>query len=306
MKTFVNLAYKALLHRGETVLLTILSLALSIFLFLSVEQLRHAAEESFTQTISQTDLIVGARTGPTNLVLATVFNRGIFANNIKMSTYEFWKNKSSVEWTIPLALGDGHQGYRVVGTNESFYNHYHYQGSSSLIMGTGHWATKTMDVVVGAEVARKLNYQVGQKVIIDHGVTHDVGMIHHDNHPFVVVGTLLPTGTIIDQSLFVTLESLAEMHEKGVHEDESHNEDSHDDPNHIEHSGLTAFFLKMKNRIDILSLQREINNYEIEPLSAVIPSVVINDIWHMLSYVENALRILGFCILLVSLISMGW
>ena len=106
MKTFVNLAYKALLHRGETVLLTILSLALSIFLFLSVEQLRHAAEESFTQTISQTDLIVGARTGPTNLVLATVFNRGIFANNIKMSTYEFWKNKSSVEWTIPLATNE--------------------------------------------------------------------------------------------------------------------------------------------------------------------------------------------------------
>lgn len=334
MTTFVNLALKSLVHRKDTVILTVLSLTLSVFLILSVERVREAAENGFTQTISQTDLIVGARTGPTNLVLATVFNRGTFANNIKASTYEFWKNKETVDWTIPLALGDGHRGFRVVGTTEAFYEHYHYQGNQGLVLREGLWANKIQEVVIGSEVAEKLNYQLGQKVVIDHGVTRDVGMIHHDEHPFQVVGVLKPTGTIIDQSLFVSLESLEALHEPelekapsakaapadvqaSVSTEAGHGEGHHEEAHHVHHGEahskadgphahkeLTAFFLKLKNRVDILSLQRDINNFEGEPLSAVIPSVVVNDLWQTLSAVEKALRVLGLCILVVSLLSM--
>lgn len=345
MRAFLNLAMKSLWHRKETIFLTILSLALSIFLVLSVELLRRAAENGFTQTISQTDLIVGARTGPTNLVLATVFNRGTFANNIKEATYSRWKQHPAVEWTIPLALGDGHRGYRVVGTTEDFFQHYRYQGHQALALREGVWSAKEQEVVVGSEVARSLAYKLGQTVIIDHGVTRDVGMIHHDDKPFSIVGILAPTGTIIDQSLFVTLESLEHLHDKAKahsghdehehelaqkqeleqkHEPESaaagapvHNQsapdhsghgDSPSEPahshSHPESAELTAFFLKLKNRVDILTLQRSINNFSEEPLSAVIPSVVVNELWQMLSTVEKSLRVLGYCILIVSLLSM--
>lgn len=307
MIVFLRLAFKSIWLRKETVSLAIFSLALSIFLLLCVERLRQSAEEGFTQTISQTDLVVGARTGPTNLILATVFNRGVFTNNIKTSTYEYWRSKDAVEWIIPLALGDGHRGYRVVGTTDDFYKHYHYQVLQSLKLGSGTWTEKPMDVVIGAEVARALHYELGQKVVIDHGVTREAGMLHHDDHPFQVSGILEATGTIIDQSLFLSLASLEAIHE-GHHEGEledhhADHKDNHKD-DHVGDKHLTAFFLKLKNRIDVLNLQREINNYEGEPLSAVIPSVVVNDIWHMFSYVENALRVLGFCILLVSLLSM--
>ncbi len=304
MTVFLNLALKSIWHRKETVSLAIFSMALSVFLLLSVERLRQSAEEGFTQTISQTDLIVGARTGPTNLVLATVFNRGVFANNIKMQTYEHWKSKEMVEWTIPLALGDGHRGYRVVGTTEDFYNHYRYQGQHSLQLQEGTWTIKPMDIVIGAEVARALHYELGQKVVIDHGVTREIGMLHHDEHPFRVAGILNATGTIIDQSLFLSLESLEALHEKPEAGSEGHDEHEYKEEHAHGDRELTAFFLKLQNRVDVLSLQREINNFAGEPLSAVIPSVIVNDIWHMLSYVENALRVLGGCILFVSLLSM--
>lgn len=297
MKIFLSLAFKSLAHRKQTVGLTVLSLSLSLFLILSVEKVRLATEKGFTQTISQTDLIVGARTGPTNLILATVFNRGTFANNIKESTFDHWKNHPSVEWTIPLSLGDGHRGFRVVGTSEDFFRHYHYQGQLGLEMMEGAWGTGLLEVTIGSEVARTLGYRLGQKVIIDHGVTRDVGMLHHDDHPFKVVGLLRPTGTIIDQSLFVSLESLETLHEESKEEEEGDHHHAHDHE-------LTAFFLKLKNRIDVLNLQREINNFKTEPLSAVIPSVVVNELWQTLSYVEKALRLLGFCILGVSLLSM--
>lgn len=302
MKTFLSLAIKSLLHRKQTVGLTVLSLALSIFLILSVEKLRQAAEDGFTQTISQTDLIVGARTGPTNLVLATVFNRGTFANNLKESTYEKWKANPAVEWTIPLVLGDGHRGYRVVGTTEDFYKHYHYQGQQGLVLFQGSWSVGVKDVVVGAEVARTLNYSLGHKVVIDHGVTREVGMLHHDEHPFQVVGVLAPTGTIIDQSLFVSMESLEALHHQEGEDD--HRGAGEEEHHHAGEHELTAFFMKLKNRIDILTLQREINNDKQEPLTAVIPSVVVNELWQTLSYVEKALRLLGFCIFGVSLLSM--
>ncbi len=289
------LAAKSLLHRKETVFLTITSLVLSVFLLLSLDQLRRAAKEGFTQTISQTDLIVGARTGPTNLVLSTVFNRGTFTNNMSWESYLEWKSRPTIEWTIPLVLGDGHKGYRVVGTTEDFYQHYKYQGKESLQLSEGSWSRNDAEIVIGAEVAKKLKYTLQDKVVLEHGVTNEVGMLHHDHDPFHVVGILKPTGTIIDQSLFVKMESLEHLH---------HEEKDNDSEKKDEKKDLTAFFLKLKNRIDILTMQREINNYTKEPLSAVIPAVVVNDIWHMLSYVEKALQVLGVCVLFVSLFSM--
>lgn len=314
LKTYFLLAKKSLWFRRNTVGLALFSLMMSIFLLLSVDVLRQAAETGFTQTISQTDLIVGARTGPTNLVLATVFNRGTFANNISLETYEEWKENAAVEWTIPLVLGDGHRGYRVLGTDENFFKHYHYQGTNRLQMQLGHWFQNVNEVVVGSEVAKTLNYQLDQTLVVDHGVTHDLGMIHHDEHPLVVKGILSSTGTIIDQTVFVTMESLAEMHDGVAHEikkdessashEEAQQSGAAQEHHHGEKGQISAFFMRLKNRVDVLNVQRQINNETHEPLSAVIPSVVVNELWHMMSYLENALRVLSVCILVVSLLSM--
>ena len=131
---FLSLSIKSLRNRSLTSLLTILSLAMSLVLLLSVERIKRAAQEGFTQTISQTDLIVGARSGPLQLVLYTVFNVGTATQNVSWSTYQELKKHPAVEWTIPYSLGDGYRGFRVVGTDSSFFEHYRFRGQQKIVL----------------------------------------------------------------------------------------------------------------------------------------------------------------------------
>jgi len=305
---FINLALKSLKNRALASFLTVLSIALSVTLLLSVERVKRAAEEGFTQTISQTDLIVGARSGPVQMILYTVFNMGNATHNISYHTYEELKKHPAIAWTIPYSLGDGHRGFRVVGTTLDFFDHYHFRGDSKVELAEGRAFDGIWDVVLGADVARKLNYKLGDKIVVAHGVTHGEGIQKHDDKPFTVVGILKPTGTALDQSLYTKLEGIEGMHvdwkdgaaphgEQVVPQDHVHAEDLH-----VEQ--ITAFFVGTKSRIETLRLQREINTFKEEPLLAIIPGVTLSELWHGLSYVEQVLKIISWMVVGVGLMAM--
>ena len=59
----ISLAWKSLFNRRVTAALTVVSFALSIALLVGVERLRNEARASFANTLSGTDLIIGARNG---------------------------------------------------------------------------------------------------------------------------------------------------------------------------------------------------------------------------------------------------
>jgi putative ABC transport system permease protein len=305
---FLNLALKSLKNRALASILTVISIALSVTLLLSVERAKRAAEDGFTQTISQTDLIVGARSGPTQLILYTVFNMGNATHNISYQTYQDIKKNPAIEWTIPYSLGDGHRGFRVVGTTNDFFEHYRFRGDSKVELQEGKTLEGLWDVVIGADVARKLNYQLGQRIVVAHGVTHGEGIQKHDDKPFTVVGIMKPTGTALDQSLYVSLEGTEAMHidwengaaptpETAVAANKIKKED-------IKVDQITAFFLRTKSRIDTLRLQREINNYKEEPLLAIIPGVTLSELWHSLSYVEQVLKAISWMVVAVGFMAM--
>lgn len=291
-----------------TSILTLLSIALSVSLLLTVEQAKRAAQEGFTQSISQTDLIVGARSGPLQLILYTVFNMGNATHNISYETYEDIKKNPSVDWTIPYSLGDGHRGFRVVGTNEDFFKHYHYRGDGSIALQEGRVLQDLWDVVIGSEVASTLKYELGQKIIVAHGVTHGEGIQKHDDKPFTVVGIMKPTGTPVDRAVYMTLEGLEALHvdwkdgaaptaTTSIPADQIKKEN-------LKIQTLTAFFLRTKSRIETLRLQREINTYKAEALLAIIPGVTLSELWQNLSYVEKVLKVISFLVVLVGLMAM--
>lgn len=305
---FLNLALKSLKNRSLASILTVISIALSVTLLLSVERAKRAAEDGFTQTISQTDLIVGARSGPTQLILYTVFNMGNATHNISYQTYQDIKKNPAIDWTIPYSLGDGHRGFRVVGTTNDFFEHYRFRGDGKIELQEGKTLDGLWDVVIGADVARKLGYKLGQKIIVAHGVTHGEGIQKHDDKPFTVVGIMKPTGTALDQSLYVSLEGIEAMHidwkdgaaptpETAISADKIKKED-------IKIDQITAFFLRTKSRIDTLRLQREINNYKEEPLLAIIPGVTLSELWHSLSYVEQVLKAISWMVVAVGFMAM--
>ena len=124
----INLAIKSLCNRKFTTILTVVSIALSVTLLLGVERIRREARASFTNTISGTDLIVGARSGPVQLLLYSVFRIGNATNNISWKSYREIARDPNIKWTIPISLGDSHLGYRVMGTNADYFSYFRFSG----------------------------------------------------------------------------------------------------------------------------------------------------------------------------------
>lgn len=304
----LRLAFKSLKNRKATALLTMTSIALSVTLLLSVEKTKTAAEEGFTQSVSQVDLLVGARTGPLNLILYSVFNMGNATNNISWESYQEIKNYPEVEWTIPYSLGDGHRGFRVVATDENFYKHYRYRGHESVEFKQGIPAKEIWDVVIGSQVSDKLNYKIGDSVVIAHGVTRGDAIQQHDDKPFRIVGILKPTGTSIDQSLYITLYGMEAIHIDWKNGAQPTKENaipqSQLTKENIQIGPITSFFLRTKSRIQTLKLQRQINNFENESLLAIIPGATLADLWRGLSQINVVLKVISMMVLVIGLAAM--
>ncbi len=305
---YLKLALKSLRNRIFSSALTVISIALSVMLLLAVERTKRASEEGFTQSVSQADLLVGARTGPLNLILYTVFNMGSASNNISMQTYEDIQKNPAVEWTIPYSLGDGHKGFRVVATDENFYQHYRFRGDQKVEFLSGKPALDIWDVVVGSEVQKKLNYNLNDSIVIAHGVTRGEGIQLHDDKPFKISGILKPTGTAIDQTVYISLLGMEAIHIDWKNGSQPTKENSTPQDQMTKESikigQITSFFLRTKSRIQTLKLQRDINNYSEEPLMAIIPGATLSDLWRGLSNIEMVLKIISFMVMIVGLFSM--
>lgn len=283
----LGLAWQSLLARKILLSFSALAMAASLALVLSLQSLKSAAEEGFTQTISQVDLLVGARGGSLQLLLFSVFNIGSATNNVSMKTYEKWQKHPSIQWTIPYSLGDSFRGFRVVGTTQDFFDHYRFRGDQSLKVKIGAPFKNEHEAVLGADVARELKLKMGDSLVISHGVTKGAGVIHHDDEPFSVVGILEQTGTALDQSVYISLAGMEHIH----HDPQSDHDHDHDHEQNLE-SSITSFFVRTKNRVETLQLQREINEDKGEPLMAIIPGVALSELWHNLSFFERALQLM--------------
>ncbi len=303
-----RLAWKALKFRKFSTILTVISIALSFSLLVSVEKIKKSTQEGFTQTISQTDLIVGARSGPLQLILYSVFNMGQATNNISYSMFEKYTKHSAVEWTIPYTLGDGHRGYRVVGTNKDFFKHYHFRGEGSVEFEQGQAFDDLWDVVIGSEVAKNLNYKIGTEIVMSHGVTKGEGIIHHGDRPFKVSGIMKATGTALDRAVYISLQGFEALHvdwESGAVPSQAHSTSKDQiKAENLKISTITAFFLRTKSRIETLRLQREINADTDEPLLAIIPGAVLSELWNGLASVEKVLKVISWLVLLIGLTTM--
>ncbi|MEL6104352.1 MAG: ABC transporter permease, partial [Pseudomonadota bacterium] len=197
-----RLALMSLASRWPTAILSMLAIAFSVMLFLGVEKVRNGARASFADTISGTDVIVGARAGSVQLLLYSVFRIGNATNNVTWQTYETVRSRPEVEWSVPLSLGDSHRGYRVLGTTTGYFDHYRYRRDRELVFKEGTRFDDLFDAVLGADVAAALGYKIGQSIIVSHGLGR-VSFTDHADKPFTVVGILAKTGTPVDRTVHV-------------------------------------------------------------------------------------------------------
>lgn len=304
--SILALAIGSVLSRRLGLALTVLTMALSVALFLSVERLRIAARDSFDGTISGVDVLVGARSGELALLLYTVFQIGDAAPSMRWSSYEDLSGDERVEWSVPISLGDSHRGYRVVATTSGFFDHVKTgRGQPLRFADTTGERIDDVGVVVGAHVARDLGYSLGSLVEIQHGLASAGDRSHRDS-PLPVTGVLEPTGTPIDFSVFVSVRAFEALHNgwqgsvpalTGLDVRTVDLSDPAFSP-----SLITAVYVGLKSKRRIFQLVEDVEDYAPEPLSAVLPGVTLSQLWVLVSNAEQALQLLAILIVVVALV----
>ncbi len=303
----LNLLVRSLWNRRGTAVLTIFSISISVTLLLGVENIRQGVRTSFSSAVSGTDIIVGARGGSLQLLLYSIFRIGNAPNNLSLESYNEFRNNRRVRWTIPLSLGDSHRGFRVLGTNQDYFKYFRYGSKKKLEFTKGKSFSEVFDAVIGSEVANNLKYQLNGNIIIAHG-TGNISFLKHEDRPFKVVGILRPTGTPVDQTIHVSLEGITAMHidwksgappleEEGLSSEDIMKLD-------LKSEEITSFLIGLRSKIHAFDLQREINSYKEEPLSAIMPGVALQELWDILRTAETGLRVITWFVLFAGLLGM--
>ena len=303
----LRIALASLANRRFTALLTVFAIALSVCLLLAVERVRTEARASFASTISGTDLIVGARSGSVNLLLYSVFRIGNATNNIRWDSFETLSKHPQVKWAIPLSLGDSHRGYRVLGTDTGYFEHYRYGRGQPLQLAQGKPFADLFEVVLGAEVAEALNYKLGDQIVLAHGVA-TVSLTQHDDKPFRVVGILARTGTPVDRTLHISLAGMEALHvdwQNGMPARGNAKVSAEQARDmHLKPKAITAVLLGLKSKVATFAVQRQVNEYRGEPLLAILPGVALQELWSLMGTAEKALFVVSLFVVLTGLIGM--
>ncbi|MEO1138084.1 MAG: ABC transporter permease [Pseudomonadota bacterium] len=300
----LRLAIASLCARALTVGMTILAIALSVALFLGVEKVRTGAKASFADTISGTDLIVGARSGSVQLLLYSVFRIGNATNNVTWESYQDIAARPDVQWIVPISLGDSHRQFRVMGTSQAFFEHYKYRRGQSLEVADGAIMDDLFDAVIGADVAATLGYSVDGPIILAHGLA---SFTEHKDQPFRISGILAKTGTPVDRTVIVSMEAIEAIHVDWRSGAQIPGQSTPVDvirQMDLTPKAVTAALIGVESPLQTFTLQRAINEYREEPLLAILPGVALQELWGIVGIAETALLAVSAMVVVTALIGM--
>jgi putative ABC transport system permease protein len=287
-------------------------------------------EEKFEKNFAGIDLVIGAKGSPLQLILSSLYHLDAPTGNMPIAEAKAFLNPKHPVFksAIPLSLGDSHRGYRIVGTNADFINLYQATYTSGVVF------KETMEVVVGATVAKNLGMRLGDQFKSSHGLIEDENLVHEDAAPFKVVGILKKTGSVVDQLLITKTQSIWAVHEEHDHEGAVHEEHDHEGEGHEEHDhegegheghdhegeepnhdtaaeedempltsyedqSITSLLVQFRGRnIQALNMARNIN--ENTNFQAATPAIEINRLYTLLGVGEEALKALAMLIIIVS------
>ena len=303
MTAWLALAARSAWNRRFVLSLVTLSIALSTFLLMGIERVRVDVRDNFSQSVSGTDLIVGARTGGVQLLLYSVFRIGDATQNIGWRSVQALDRQPAVAWTVPISLGDSHRGFAVVGTTAAYFEHFRYGDRQPLAMAQGRPFASVFDAVLGAEVAERLGHRLGDRLVLSHG-DGQMARNDHADKPFTVVGILQRTGTPVDRSVHIGLDGMEAIHldwvagvplpGRSVPAAEAAQHD-------LTPRSATAVLVGLKRRAAVFGVQRWIGSYREEPLMAILPGVALDALWDVAGVGERALLAMSGLVALVSL-----
>lgn len=307
MRHLIGLAARSAWNRRAALSLTVLAIALSVLMLIGVERLRQQVRDSFEQSVSGADLIVGARGSPLQLMLYSVFRIGEATHNMEWSSVQALAANPAVAWAIPISLGDSHHGYPVLATSPDYFSHFRYGDKRALRLAEGRpfpgGTEGVFDAVIGAEVADALGYKLGSHLTLSHG-SGETDLAEHADKPFSVVGILARTGTPVDNTVHISLAAMEAIHldwQGGAHIPGISIPAEYVKKFDLTPKTVTAVILGLKSRAAVFAAQRAINNFRAEPLMAVLPGVALSQLWQVIGYGEKALLAVSALVVAVGL-----
>ena len=310
MKYLFRLALASAWNRRTTLGLTVMAIALSVTMLLGVERARVAAREGFEQSVSGTDLVIGARTSPVQLMLYAVFRLGEATNNVRWSSFEAIAANPAVAWAVPVSLGDSHKGFAVLGTSTGYFEHFRYGYRKPLALSAGRAFSGSLDgvfeAVIGADVADSLHYGLGQHITLSHGAGGP-GLAEHADKPFTVVGILARTGTPVDRTVHISLEAIEAIHldwQAGAPIPGLVIPPEYVRKFDLKPKTVTAMLVGLKSRGAVFRVQRDVNQFAGEPLLAVLPGVALDQLWRVVGVAERTMLAVSAMIVVIGLAGM--
>lgn len=312
----LTLAY--LRDRKLGTLLNILLLALGVATLVLLRVFSSQLENRLDRDAQGIDLVVGAKGSPMQLILAGVFHIDAPTGNIPLETLEMLRRQPTVGQAIPLALGDNFRGFRIVGTEPAYLDLY---GGK---LADGRLFERPMEAVVGSDVAAGTGAALGQRFTGSHGLGE--GGHAHEEAPFVVVGRLKPTGTVIDRLILTSVESVWNVH--GIHHGEGedghgHDHGNADEPGHAhephDHDApaeaatldagragelkpeVTAILVRYRSALGAVQLPSFINRQT--DLQAAVPAVELARVLSLVGVGVDTMRVLALLQMLTAALS---
>jgi putative ABC transport system permease protein len=236
--------------------------------------------DTFDRNIKDIDLVLGAKGSPLQLILANVYHVDAPTGNIRLADAQKVMRHPYIEEGIPLAYGDNYRGFRIVGSNASYIEHY------GATLQSGRAIETPFEVVVGHRVAATTGLQIGDTFFSAHGLQDETDV--HKDKTFTVVGILEESRAVVDQLLHCSIETIWAVHANPNETiDESERE-------------ITAVLLKKRNPLAVLTIPNAIRDTNMQ---VALPAIEINRLTQNFGIGMNTLRAIALIIMLISFAS---
>ena len=260
-------------------MMSILLMILGVTIITLSVLVNQITKNTFTKNNPNLDVVVGAKGSPLQLVLSSIHHIDIPTGNISYKNAKKIMKHPAIKFGVPISLGDNFQNYRIVGTNKKFLKLY----DAELEIGSM-WE-KPMQSVIGSNVANFTKLKIDKFFVGSHGLI-DTGDIHSEQ-PYKVVGILKKTGTILDNLIITSLDSVWNLH--------SNQNDILKNTDSLE---VTALLLKYKNKTSVFSFPRLINKNT--SMQAASPNLEISKLFKLTGEAHKIINYLSIIIVSLS------
>lgn len=283
----LKIVWKNLAAKKLTSFLCIVLMMFGICIISLVVTIGKQLVDKFSKNISGIDMVIGAKGSPLQLILSGVYQIDAPTGNILLTEANMISKNPLVKEFIPISMGDNFKGFRIVGTNKKYIDHFKASFSD------GQLFNGVKQVVLGSSVSNQLGLKIGDSFSSAHGFKEE-GEVHEDEK-LMVTGILKFNNSVVDNLILTSLETVWD-----VHEHEKINNQSPNEPD-LSKKEITCALVKFRSPMGLMTIPRNINSNT--NMQAALPAIEINRLFELMGIGINAINLLALAIILISGIS---